>query len=322
MIGCDLIRVAAIGSIPAALALGAPLAIVYGLVLVSAFCGAVFNPARLAIVPDLVPKSQLGSSNSVVYASDRTVEIVGTLLAGLLVAALGAQAFYVDAVTFALSALLLLRISAIDPPARPISWGSIVGDAVDGVRTIRRTPVLWSNTVYSLVAQLSLPVQNGLTPVLIFREYRLGPEQLGMAEAAIALGAVAAGVVVGRWMERLGKGTLITAGFSAFGTVLVLIGLAPGFPVALVLFAALGAANVVFYVPNVTLSQEVTPPGYRARVFGARAAMLNLTWLPVILFSGAVAESVSVPALLLAAGAFTGVVGAVGVFVPSIRNVR
>jgi len=321
MVACDLIRVAAVGSIPPVLAFGAPLAVAYALVLVSALCAAVFNPARFAIVPDLVPQERLGSSNSVVYASDRTVEIVGTLLAGVLVAALGVFSFYLDALTFALSAALLFRITVTDPPARRISWRGLIADAVDGLRTIRRTEVLWSNTLYSLTAQLSLPVQNGLTPVLIFREYGLGPEQLGAVEAAIAVGAVFAGIVMGSISGRYPKGMLITLGFAAFGIVLVAIGAAPNFTVALVLFALLGAANVVFYVPNVTLSQEVTPAPYRARVFGARGALLNLTWLPVIFVAGSLADHVSVQLLLTGAGLFTVLVAIVGSLFRAIRDV-
>jgi hypothetical protein len=44
-----------------------------------------------------------------VYASDRAVEIGGALAGGALIVAVGDGAFYVDAVTFALSAVLLAR---------------------------------------------------------------------------------------------------------------------------------------------------------------------------------------------------------------------
>ncbi|MBI2983898.1 MAG: MFS transporter, partial [Chloroflexi bacterium] len=110
MIASDLIRALAIGAIPLTLGFQAPLGVAYALVLVAALCSTVFNPARLAIVPELVPAEQLGTSNSLVYASDRTVEIVGVLAAGALVAVLGEGAFYVDAATFALSAILLRMI--------------------------------------------------------------------------------------------------------------------------------------------------------------------------------------------------------------------
>ena len=55
----------------------------------------------------------------------------------------------------------------------------------------------------------------------------------------------------------------------------------------------------------VTLSQEVTPPELRARVFGARIALLNLSWLPIILISGALADRVDAGILIGVAGAVT-----------------
>jgi len=82
-----------------------------------------------------------------------------------------------------------------------------------------------------------------------------------------------------------------------------------------------GVANVVFYVPNVTLSQELTPPELRARVFGTRIALLNLSWLPVIVLSGALADAVSIPLLIAIAGLVTVVGAVVGAFIPIVRDV-
>jgi MFS family permease len=167
---------------------------------------------------------------------------------------------------------------------------------------------------------------SSLTPSLIIRRFaggnaELGASLFGLAEAAIALGAVVGGVYLGPWLNRFPKGRVILAGFAIYGLVLIALALAPTFEVAVVLFGLGGVANVVFYVPNVTLSQELAPAALRARVFGARIALLNLSWLPVIVISGALADSVSVPVLIAIAGLVT-VVGAVaGSFVPTVRDV-
>ena len=108
MIWCDFLRAFLIAMIPIALALGFPLAVIFGLALGAALCASVFNPARIAIMPSIVPPQRLAASNSLVYASDRVVEILGAVVGGLLVASIGDAAFYVDALTFALSGALLL----------------------------------------------------------------------------------------------------------------------------------------------------------------------------------------------------------------------
>ncbi|MDE3113531.1 MAG: MFS transporter [Chloroflexota bacterium] len=321
MVACDVIRAALIGTIPVLLAVGAPLPTVYVLVFVAALCAAVFNPARLAVVPDLVPADQLGASNSMVNASDRTVEIGGSVVAGLIVAALGAFAFYVDAATFIVSAVLLLQITRQEPAPRAISWRRLLSDALDGIRWIGDNAILRNNTILSLVAQLSIPVLNALTPVLVFREYRLGPEELGWAEAALAVGAVATGLLLPTIFARRRKGVLVIAGFAAWGAALIGIGIAPTFLVALVLFAIAGVTNVLFFVSNITISQEVTPSAFRARVFGARMALLNLSWLPIVLGVGALADLTSASLLVAIAGAVTLATAFVGALIPSIRDV-
>ncbi|MBI2323901.1 MAG: MFS transporter [Chloroflexi bacterium] len=322
MIASDLIRALAIGAIPLTLGFQAPLGVAYALVLVAALCSTVFNPARLAIVPELVPAEQLGTSNSLVYASDRTVEIVGVLAAGALVAVLGEGAFYVDAATFALSGILLRMIDQHSRASRRLSWGGVLSDAADGARVLRDHTVLRANTIFSLLAQLSLPVMNGLIPVLVFREYGLGAEEFAATEAAIAAGAVIAGVIYPIVSRGIRKGRLIVGGFATYGVVVVLIAASSGLPLTLALLVLAGFANVLFFVSNVTLSQEVTPPALRARVFGARTALLHLTWLPMILISGGLAEDVPVQPLLAAAGALTFAVAVVGAFFRSIRDVE
>jgi hypothetical protein len=256
-----------------------------------------------------------------VNASDRTVEIGGSVIAGIVVAGFGLYAFYVDAATFMVSAALLMRITRREAPPRAVSWSRLWRDAAEGLRFIGHTVVLRHNTVISLIAQLSIPVLNGLTPVLIFREYGLGPEQLGAAEAALALGAVATGIVLPTFLSRRPKGNFVIAGFAAWGLALVGIGFSGHFVVALVLFAVAGVTNVLFFVSNVTISQQVTPSDLRARVFGARMALLNLTWLPIVLGAGALADVVSASVLIAVAGIFTLITAAVGAFVPTIRDV-
>jgi MFS family permease len=325
MIACDLARVVLVGSVPVTLALGFPLVVPYVLVFAAAASGAIFNPARLALVPRIVGAHQLSSANALTYSSDRAVEVLGALAAGVLVATLGERAFYVDAMTFLISAALLLRVR-VEEQRRPLVLSALGHEALEGLRFLWRNTVLRANTVFSLVCQLSLPVVSSLAPSLIFERFaggnaELGASQFGMAEGAIAVGAVASGLLLAPHLTRLTKGRLLLFGFGIYGAVLIALALAPTFEMAVVLFAIGGVVNVLFYVNNVTISQELTPPDLRARVFGARIALLNLTWLPVIVLSGAFADAVGVALLIAIAGAITLVTALIGAFVPIIRDV-
>lgn len=322
----DVARVVLVGAIPVLLGAGAPLAAAYALVFLAAIFAAIFNPARMAIVPQLVSPERLGAANSAIASTDRVVEILGALVAGFLVASIGAAAFYVDAATFAISAVLVSAIPGRSS-ARAMSLPSLVRDAAEGLRFIFDSPVLRPNTLFSLVTQLAAPVSNGLTPVFLVRRFAsgdpaFGAALFGIAEAAIAAGAVTAGLTLPEYFGRFKKGQLLVSGFAGYGLLLILLALAPSLLPALVIFFFIGVVNVVYFVPNVTISQEVTPPNMRARVFGARIALLNLTWLPVIVATGALADRVDVGVLFVAAGSVTLATALIAArFVPSVSQV-
>jgi MFS family permease len=325
MIACDFGRVLLVGAVPVVLALGFSLLVAYVLVFAAAVCGAIFNPARLALVPRIVSPRDLAASNALIYSTDRTVEVLGAVAAGLLVASIGDRAFYVDALSFLASGVFLLRIR-LDEDARPLAVGSLGRETLEGVRFLWRHAVLRANTLLSLACQLSIPVVSSLAPSLIFRRFaggnpELGASLFGVAEAAIAVGSVFGGVFIEPRLSRLPKGRLILGGFAIYGLVLIALGVAPSFELVVVLFLLGGVANVIFYVPNITLSQELAPPELRARVFGTRIALLNLSWLPVIVLSGALADAVSIPLLIGVAGLVTVIGAVVGAFVPIVRDV-
>jgi MFS family permease len=303
MLGADIIRGIVLGLVPVLVGLNAPLAFVFAAVFVSGICSAVFNPARVSIIPTLLGEEHLARGNSLVYATDRAVEIAGGLAGGILVATIGSSAFFVDAATFALSAMLLSRVAVVER-ARQLTWSRLLSEASEGLRLLRGSVVLWSNTVFSLAAQVSNPIINGLTPAFIIQRFAgndpgVGAVEYGISEAAIAAGAVLGSAVLPRYAARLRKGHLLIFGFAATGTLVLLIALSYSFATTVVLFALLGVANVAFYVPTVTILQEGTAPETRASVFGARIALTNLSWLPLIFVGGALAD-VFGPALLIA----------------------
>jgi len=237
------------------------------------------------------------------------------------------DAFYVDALTFVISGLLLSRIGTRGYRRTHLSVSGVVADAGEGLRFLFNSAILRSNTLFSLVAQLALPVINGLTPVFLVRRFAhgdadLGAALFGVAEAALAAGAVAAGLSLPEYFGRIRKGRMLVVGFAVYGVLLIVLSLAPSVLPAMILFFLIGSANVICVVPNITISQEATPPELRARVFGARIALLNLSWLPVIVVSGALADRIDVGILIGAAGLVTLATALFTArFVPSVSQV-
>lgn len=326
MFWCDVVRAVIVGSIPILLGLNAPLAAIFTLAFLAGCAGAIFGPARGALVPALLTREKLAAGNSLVYASDRAVEIGGALAGGALVVAVGDGAFYVDALTFAFSAVLLARVVVLEHP-HEVTWGRIWQDAVEGLLYLRRSAVLWSNTVFSLFANFFNPVINTLTPVFLIRRFAGNDPVAGAvlyagSEAAIAVGAVVGSAILPRYITRIPKGKAVVFGFATSGIVAILIAAAPTYTVAVLLFAILGFTNVLFYVPTVTILQEGTPLELTARVFGARTAITNLSWLPIIFLGGVVGDAIGVDLFLAIAGLVTLTTALVAAaFLPAVRDV-
>lgn len=322
LIVCDLLRTIAVGLIPVALGLGLPLGVVFGLVLVATFCAALFTPTKLAMVPDLVASDAIGSGNSLIQISDRAIEIAGKAVAGVLYLAIGPSVFYVDSVTFLVSALLLSRLALAEQLSAPASFLGLLSDAGTGLRIISEKEVLATNLLFSLFAQVGLAVFNTLAPVYVFREFLAGPDAFGGAEAIYAAGVVVFGALMPNLMARRAKGGIVVSGFALYGSVLIGLAFVPRLEYAFPLFFLGGVANAIYIIPNITIYQEHTPAEFRGRVFSTRYALLNLVWLPVMVVSGALAETMSTALLIGIAGVFTLMVAIVGWRIPAIRDVR
>lgn len=325
MFWCDVVRTGLVAVIPVLLAFNAPLVVIFAFAFVAGIGAAIFNPARGALVPALLSPERLAAGNSLVFATDRAVEIGGQLAGAALLIVIGDGAFYVDALTFALSAVLLARV-VVKEPLRPVTWSRLMHDAGDGLRFIRDTAVVRANTLFSFAAQFANPVVNTLMPAFLIRRFADGDALsggvlYGASEAAIALGAVAGSAILPGYLQKVPKGRSLLIGFGLTGIIIVLIALSPTFPVALGLFVVLGFVNVLSFVPTVTILQEATPQPMIARVFGARIALTNLTWLVILVLGGLLADTISAEVVLVFAGLVTLATALVAVFVPAIRDV-
>ena len=96
MIAVDLIRAALVLTVPLLATRSLPA--VYLLAFVIATAGVFFDPAKLSILPEIVPPGRLLRANSLMSTAENLTEIVGWAFAGLLLAAVSTSAaFELDA---------------------------------------------------------------------------------------------------------------------------------------------------------------------------------------------------------------------------------
>jgi MFS family permease len=107
MVGADLLRAAVFCALPFT---SSPAGIV-GLALLAGLATGFFRPAVYAGVPNLVPEDELPEANALLQTVENASWAIGPVLGGILTAAAGPHtAYWINAVSFLISALLVVRI--------------------------------------------------------------------------------------------------------------------------------------------------------------------------------------------------------------------
>jgi DHA3 family macrolide efflux protein-like MFS transporter len=323
MVGSDLARAALVAAIPAAA--NVHVSLVFGLVLLIAVCSTFFRPARTAALPAVVPHRDLLAANSAMWVADTGSDLLGYGLGGLFVAFLGealSLAFFLDSVTYIVSAALVAAI-VIPRAVPPKKRASIRADMAAGWHFLRKETVLFATTIQAAIAEYGLGALTALSPLLV-AALPLGnvdaPTAYGFFEMSMGIGLVAGGIVIGAVSDRLPKGPVIVAGFTAIGVALVFFALTRNLALALILAGLVGLANVSFVVPSQTIFQQRTPDEMLGRVVAIRLAAVNAVLAAAMATSGLLAELFGVHAVLGACGLLTAAVGLAGLAVKSIRT--
>jgi MFS family permease len=328
MIGCDLVRAALVLAVPFLIEIDVLL--VYVVAFVIATITLLFRPAKTALVPEIVEERDLVPANSATSFADGVADLIGLPLAGVLVASLGSLelAFAVDAGTYVVSGLLLafMAVPRRAAPEAPMSPRAVWGEMVEGWRFLTHQAELFSNTVFSTVAQLAVGAEIVVTFAYAERvidRATLSPEEAyGLILAAIAAGSVIAGIGFGAIGERAPKGLTVIIGFVGMGTALALAGLVTDLWLAMILFFIVGLANMLFIIPTITLFQQRTPDRLMGRVVSSRQALVFGAIAASMAVSGVLADAIGPSAVLVLFGAICAITGLIGLLVRPMRNAR
>ncbi|WP_433089344.1 MFS transporter [Dactylosporangium sp. CA-052675] len=263
MLGADIVRFAAQGTVAAAFLLGSPA--LWLLLVCSAVHGvssAAFQPGVNGIVP--LVATDLHRANATIKVSQSIAQLLGPATAGVVFGFLGAGPLYVtDAATFAVSAVCLagLRLGAV-----PLPDGSTspLRDLVEGWHAFRSRTWIWSVIlVWVVYGVLLFGPLIPLGSVLV--SGRLGAPAYGWTESGLAAGAIVGGLLA----LRLHPGRPLAAGAVAmfgYGLLPLAIALHAALPLLLAAAAVNGAAWSFWSVMWQTSVQTHVPPAMLNRI--------------------------------------------------------
>ena len=319
----DLLRLVALAAI-AALSLGGVIELWHLLVLAAVYGlgEATFQPAFMAIVPQVVPQEDLLRANALKELVEPLgIRFLGPALGGLTIEAFGVgAAFALDAGTFAVSVLMVALISRKAPVAP--RRGSVRRDIAEAWRYVRAHAWLWVTLASAALALLATygPLEV-LLPYVIKNELERDAGTFGFVLGAGGLGAIAAALVVGRIGMPRRSVTLMFAAWtiSTLLTAAFAIASTPGhmYVIAFVTFAANAVGMIVWN----TLMHTLVPDELLGRVSSVDW-FVSIGLIPVsFAVTGPIAEVAGADATLIGAGVL-GAIGMLGLFVavPAVRD--
>jgi hypothetical protein len=236
----------------------------YALTAAGAGLQAVDAPARTAAIPALVRRELLPAAAALHQILMQVGLVAGPALAGLVVARAGLGAAYaIEVATFAAASLLAAALRPLPPGAGAARAG--IASVREGLRFLRGRRALQGCFLIDLNAMV-FGMPRALFPALGTGLFHGGPGTVGLLYAApgagALLGALTAGWVGG--VRRQGRAVLVAV--AAWGAAITVFGLVSWLPLALVLLAVAGAADVVSAVFRNTILQLTVPDGLRGRL--------------------------------------------------------
>ena len=324
MIVCELVQAGLLAAIALSLP---PLPLLLVLVGARAIAGHVFLPASRAAVATLVRPGDQAAANSALGLATNGGEAVGPLVAAALFPLVGVQGvLLVDAATFLLSALLLVRLPQLPPSSSTETEGddggrSLLGGARAGLAYLWREPALRIIGLGFCAVVAFNGIDDVALVVLAKDTFDAGDSAAATLLAAVGIGLFAGYALLARWSAQASMLWLLVAGFAVSSIGNLLTGLAWAVAAAFTLQTVRGLGIAAMDVATNTLLPRLVPDAMLGRVFGNLYGAIGLAAGVSYVAGGLLLDATSAPATFLIAGA-GGTLATVAVAVALPRALR
>ena len=269
------------------------------------------NPAKVALLPQLVGHDQLIAANAANAASESLSRLVGSPLGGIVVELFGLGGVVLaDGISFVVVAgatwLVRTDTSQVSRTRAADAAGASDATRADGTGStldmIRRTPALRalvSATTITSVAQGMFVV---LYLAFVVRSLGGGGGEIGLIRGVQAIGGVLGSVVIARIAARVSGPMLLAGGLIGMGVMSFITWNAPRLSTAtalyIVLFVVVGVPAIAGSVGGLTIAQQSTPATHLGRLVGTLDATASAGMAVGSLAAGVLVDRVPLGALL------------------------
>ena len=241
----------------------------------------------LAGVPNLVSDDELPDANAILQLVECGTTALGPLAGGVLVASSGPHlAYWVNAVTFAVSVVFVARIPArLLQSERPIGRGHW-SDLREGFQTVRRERSLFTVLVVWTIAMIAIASVNLAEIFLAKKTLHAGDFGFGLLWSASGVGLVVGALCANGVVRRFGVRTAYPRALLLWALGIAAVAASPNVWIAALAMAVASVGNGIAVVANITLVQRGTADHVRGRALAAIMSVNSLMMLAVFLAAG------------------------------------
>ena len=266
-----------------------------------------FEPAENALLPHLVPESDLIAANALNELNNNLARLVGPPLGGMLLTLLGLHSVVLlDGVSFLVSALLIAGITttpASTPDEALPASDNVLNEWRAGMRLFRQNRSVARLLIVISVISFGGTLFDPLIAPWIQSVLRGGADTLGWFSTSGAIGGIIGGALLGQLGSRIRPARFIAAGNIIGGILLLAMYNLALVPVVLVLSLLKSIPLVATGAGLQTLLQTSVPDSHRGRVYGAINTTNGVVGLLALGVAALGGEAVGItPMLSLGAG--------------------
>jgi MFS family permease len=297
----------------------ADLPLIYIVICAQAALGSAFEPAKNALLPNLVGEQQLVSANALVGLNQNLGRLIGGPLGGVLLAVgdLG-LVVAVDVISYALSAVMIWFVRRPADRRRAGATADAVEPVATGLVSVLRRRSLRGPLVIVFIASISQGMFLVLFVLFVVDQLNGTDADVGMLRGVQAIGAIAAGFALAVIGGRFGPRALTASSILVFGVISLLTWNLP--PVTtniapyVALFILVGAPGVVMTTGLVTSLQSHSRDEERGSVFTMLGLLSALGQAVGMLAAGLLDAPLGIVPLLEIQGCIYLVAGALAVW--------
>jgi MFS family permease len=276
MIVIDWVRVGALAVLAAAiLARHASLVLLYAVLFIINTGEVVFNSASQAMIPSVVPRSRLERANGWLFGGVMLMRgMISPPLGGFLFALAASAPFLANAVTYAVSAVLIGLVagsyrspgSAGSPGNAGAETRSVRAEVVEGFRWLAHQRVLRTMAVLIGLLNVTLIAATAVLVLLAKERLHLGAVGFGVLFTCMAAGGLLGSLVGDRIIKAVTATWTIRIGLLIeTGMHLALATSRSAYFIGFVLFV-FGVHGALWGIVGNSLRQRLTPPDMLGRV--------------------------------------------------------